>query len=319
MSLPDIKALSRRTALALLAAGAACGPRPLGTHERLGEVRVGSEGISGQGGTTLALSRWAPAGRPRAMILALHGYGDTARTTYARAARSWADAGILTYAYDHRGFGENPTRRQWPGAEVLSADAVAVANALRARHPGLPQTVVGHSMGGGVALAAAGEGLQADALVLAAPAIAGGRQLSPVLRAGGWTLGAFAPNRRFTGEGVVSLQPSDNIDAMRAASASPWHYADASGRELWGLVRVSDRAARAAARVKVPTLTLMGAKDEYIPRGAVEAVHRSIPGARAFVVYPEGWHWLFRDLQAPAVWNDVRDFALSAPASDVRP
>ncbi|MEM9900958.1 MAG: alpha/beta fold hydrolase [Pseudomonadota bacterium] len=306
---PDM--LTRRALLGGMLSLAGCGPRPLGAPEPLGAVRLEAGQIEGEGGTALALSAWAPAGRPRAMILALHGYGDTAQTTYDAAARFWAARGLLTYGYDHRGFGENATRRQWPGAEILAADAVAIAAALRARHPGLPLTVIGHSMGGGVALAAAGEGLAADRLVLAAPAIAGGRNLSPALRAGGWALGAFTPNRRFTGDGVVSLQPSDNIAAMRAAAESPWHYSDASGRELWGLVRVSDRAARAAPRVRQPTLTLMGEKDEYIPVGAVRAVHEQIAGAEGFVLYPEGWHWLFRDLQAEAVWRDVARFALA--------
>jgi hypothetical protein len=30
-----------------------------------------------------------------------------------------------------------------------------------------------------------------------------------------------------------------------------------------------------------------------------------------FIEYPEGWHWLFRDRQAPKVWSDVADFVLS--------
>ncbi|MEM9247216.1 MAG: alpha/beta fold hydrolase [Pseudomonadota bacterium] len=276
----------------------------------MGDVQITQDRIEGDGGTALALTQWAPRGTPRALVLALHGYGDTARDTYGAAAQYWAREGVLTYGYDHRGFGANPTRGQWPGAETLAADAIAVAAALRQRHPGLPLTVVGHSMGGGVTLAAAGDGLPADRLVLAAPAIAGGRNLSPALRAGGWALGAFSPNRRYTGEGVVSLQPSDNVAAMQAAARSPYHYSNASGRELWGLVRVSDRAARAAPGVTQPTLTLMGAKDEYIPVGAVQAVHDRIAGRARFVLYPEGWHWLFRDLQAERVWRDVAAFAL---------
>jgi alpha-beta hydrolase superfamily lysophospholipase len=164
-------------------------------------------------------------------------------------------------------------------------------------------------MGGGVALAAAAEGLQADALVLAAPAIAGGRYLSPAARGAGWTLGAVFPDRRFTGDGVIDLSPSDNPVALRAAADNPYHFADPAGREIWGLVRVSDRAARAAPAVRLPTLTLMGAHDGYVRPARVRRVHETIPGARRFILYEEGWHWLFRDLQAPRVWADVAGFA----------
>jgi alpha-beta hydrolase superfamily lysophospholipase len=270
--------------------------------------------VAGADGTPLAASTWAPAGRPRAVILALHGFGETAPNTYGAAARHWAERGIVVEGYDHRGFGRNPSRRTWPGAEALVADAVAVSQRVRARHPGLPLVVVGHSMGGGVALAAAGAGLEADALVLAAPAIAGGAEMSPVYRLGGWALGTFAPDRRFTGGDAVTLVPTDNPDALAAAAADPLHFADASGRELWGLVRVSDLAARAAPRVEIPVMTLMGASDDYVRAEGVRAVHDSIPGAARFAFYPEGWHWLFRDRQAPLVWHDVAEFALRLPA-----
>ena len=38
------------------------------------------------------------------------------------------------------------------------------------------------------------------------------------------------------------------------------------------------------------------------------------PGPKRLIEYPDGWHWLLRDLQAPRVWKDVADFALAAPA-----
>ncbi|MEM1346097.1 MAG: alpha/beta fold hydrolase, partial [Pseudomonadota bacterium] len=121
----------------------------------------------------LALSIWSPQAPPKAVILALHGFGDYGPSTYDAAARAWAERGILTWAYDQRGFGRNPSRGFWPGAGALAADLRVVAAAVRAAHPCVPLVVVGHSMGAGVALAAA-PGLRAEGLVLAAPAIWGG-------------------------------------------------------------------------------------------------------------------------------------------------
>ncbi len=137
-------------------------------------------------GTALALSEW-PAGEPRAVILAVHGFGDYGPSTFAQAARFWAEQGIVTYAYDQRGFGRNISFGRWPGAAALAADLREVAAQLRARHPCLTLIVVGHSMGGGVALAAAGQGLDADGLILAAPAIWGGAELNPLYRLAAWT------------------------------------------------------------------------------------------------------------------------------------
>ena len=106
----------------------------------------------------LAMHRWPSRGPPRAVILALHGFGDAGDLTFDGAAEHWARRGIEVYAPDQRGFGGNASRKRWPGADALVTDAIATAADVRARHPGLPLIVVGHSMGGGVALAAASRG-----------------------------------------------------------------------------------------------------------------------------------------------------------------
>src|SRR6185503_9662832 len=118
----------------------------------------------------------------QAAILALHGFGDASDLTFAPAAEAWSARGIAVYALEQRGFGANASRQRWPGVEALVDDAKAAAREVRRRSPGVPLVVVGHSMGGGVALIAAAEGMDADALVLAGPAIAGGPALSEVAR-----------------------------------------------------------------------------------------------------------------------------------------
>jgi alpha-beta hydrolase superfamily lysophospholipase len=259
-------------------------------------------------GTPLALSEW-PAEQPKAVILAVHGYGDYGPSTFTDAARFWTGQGIATYAYDQRGFGRNASFGHWPGAETLVADLLATARQLRARHPCLPLIVAGHSMGGGVALAAAGQGLDADGLVLAAPAIWGGDELNPIYRFVAWSAAAIVPERRFTGEGVVRIQASDNIEALRALGRDPHYLRPPSAREMFGLVRITDMAAKAAETVELPTLLLLGEKDQIVPNDRVRRVFARLTGPRREIAYPEGWHLLFRDLQARAVWRDVADWS----------
>jgi len=168
-------------------------------------------------------------------------------------------------------------------------------------------------MGGGIALSAAGRdtGLDADGLILAAPAITGGRALGTLPRLGAGTLAAFVPDRRFTGEGVVQITPTDNRDALIRIATDPRHFAAPSGRELLGLIRVMDRATAAAPAVTLPVLTLTGANDQILPPAAIAHVHARTSGPRRLVHYPQGWHWLMRDLQAARVWDDIANFALA--------
>jgi acylglycerol lipase len=272
------------------------------------------------GTTPLALSEWS-ASEPRAVILGVHGYGDYGPSTFAGAARFWAERDIITYAYDQRGFGRNLSFGQWPGAGALVSDLRAVALQVRARHPCLPLIVVGHSMGGGVALAAAGqegaEQLAADGLVLAAPAVWGGAELNPLYRVIAWSAAAVVPERRFTGEGIVRIQASDNIEMLRALGRDPRYLHPPSAREMFGLVRVTDMAEAAAMNVGLPALLLLGGKDEIVPNARVQRVFDRLSGPRQVIEYPDGWHLLFRDLQAETVWRDVAEWSVSIPRIEV--
>ncbi|TVQ56546.1 MAG: alpha/beta fold hydrolase [Rhodobacteraceae bacterium] len=261
----------------------------------------------------LAVSDW-PAETPRAVLLALHGYGDHAESVFGEAAPFWAEQGVAVRAYDHRGFGRNPSRGVWPGVDALIEDAADQAARLRADHPDAPLVLIGESMGAGVALAAVGEGrIEADGLILLAPAIAGGEQVFPVARAAVWTMAQAIPDRRWTGEGLVSFQASDDIEMLRRLAADPLYLGSPNAREILGLIRVMDRAAAAAPAVETPTLVLFGARDELLRESAVRAVAETIPGLVAFRLYPDGWHLLLRDLQKRRVWEDVADFVLSLP------
>lgn len=296
-----------------VAACAAGGPLPAGTG-----APAAPGWLTAGDGTQVAVSEWSPGGRPRAVILALHGFGDHGSSTFGRAAEAWAGEGIATIAPDQRGFGRNLSRGRWPGADGLVADASGFAAQVRARFPCTPLTVLGHSMGGGVVLAAAGRGLDADALVLAAPAIWGGDRLNPIHRLVAWLAASVVPEERFSGRGVVRIQASDNLEALRALGSDPLYLSPPSAREIFGLVRVTDRAEQAAARVDLPALMLLGGKDQIVPERSVRQVFDTLQGPRRVIDYPDGWHLLFRDLQAENVWRDVAAWALAAGQPDCR-
>lgn len=295
--------------LGLILALASCavgGALPV-TDDPAGTTVRETETVSGADGAPLATSAWRAA-LPRAVILAVHGFGDYGPSTFQGAATYWAGRGLTTYAYDQRGFGRNPSRGRWPGVDALVQDLVAVSRQIRQRHPCLPLIVVGHSMGGGVTLAAAARGLTADGMVLAAPAVWGGARLNPLHRLAAWSAAAMVPERRFSGRGLVRIQASDNIEALKALARDPLYLSPPSARELMGLIRVMDAAEATAPRVSLPILSLLGEKDQIAKNELIEEVVALAPGRHSTVRYPEGWHLLFRDLQAHNVWRDVADW-----------
>ncbi|MEM1346861.1 MAG: alpha/beta hydrolase, partial [Pseudomonadota bacterium] len=159
----------------------------------------------------------------------------------------------------------------------------------------------------------AARGLGAVGLVLAAPAMWGGVARAFWPRSAAWLAAAVVPERRLSGRGVVRIQASDNIEALRALGRDPLYLAPPSARELLGLVRVVDQAAEAAPRVDLPALMLLGARDQIVPEAAVTRVFARLKGARETKRYAEGWHLLFRDLGAGAVIEDVAAWTLARP------
>lgn len=264
-------------------------------------------------GTALGLSRWqAELPEPKAVIVALHGMNDYARA-FETAAPFWASCGFTTYAYDARGFGRSPQRGVWGNEALMIQDLRTALKLARTAHPNVPVVAVGESMGAATILAAAGEaeGLEADRLVLIAPAVWGWSNLPISYRVSLWTTAHLPISRKpFDPPRTVtrSIMASDNIEMLQRLGRDPNMIFSTRLDAVYGLVNLMEKAYQAADKVPPKTLVLYGARDQIIPRPALTAtVDRLRVGVRT-IEYPEGYHMLTRDLQAERVWADVAAF-----------
>lgn len=291
----------------LAACAAACAPVPDGApHGPLALAPSAFEGPAGQ----ISYSHWAAEGAPRAVILGVHGWGFYGASAFRLAGPFWAARGIEVYAPDLPGFGRNPDRGTWPGTDALVGDLSAMAAAVRAAHPGLPLFVVGHSMGGGLALAAAGEGRLPGVagIVALAPAVWGGETLPLPFRLSAWAAANVLPERRWTGEGVVRIVPTDNLPLLREIVADPLHLARPASRDFLGLIRLMDRVVAALPAVAVPVLVVTGAQDEVVPEGPIRRAFDALPGPKRYTRVETGWHMLLHDREAARVMALVADW-----------
>ena len=296
-------------AVASMLALGACAPTVTGLGAPLAPAALEAGRYVARDGTALALRRWEPAAPPRAIILALHGFGDYA-AGFEIPAAEWAASGIATLAYDQRGFGASPTRGRWPGSEALTADLADTLDLLRARHPGVPLFVLGESMGGAVAMIAAAQGRlgRIDGLVLSAPAVRGSAAIGPV---GSFVLKLLAHSVPWLAgpSGSQAFRPTDNEAVLRAWAADPLILRHPRIDMAWGLVGLMDEAVAAAPRLDLPLLVLVGARDALVPGGAMASMIASLPETgrerRQIAVYETGWHLLLRDLDAARVRADV--------------
>src|SRR5260370_40868563 len=111
---------------------AACAPTVIPAGGRAGAPGLEADRYVAADGRALPLSVWPAEGKsPKVVILGLHGFGDY-RDAFEEPAAVWSKDGIVTYAYDQRGFGQSPTRGRCPGTDTLVDDAKAVAALLHA-------------------------------------------------------------------------------------------------------------------------------------------------------------------------------------------
>ncbi|RYI33778.1 MAG: alpha/beta fold hydrolase [Acetobacteraceae bacterium] len=149
------RAVSRRLCAVLVLLLTGCTPVVIPAGPAAVAPQVATESLLMPDGARLPYRSWLPAGRPKAVLLVLHGFGDYSRNAFQIPAEIFVAQGIAVYAYDQRGFGAAPHRGYWAGGETLAADATTVTRALQALHPQVPVFLLGESMGAAVALLAA--------------------------------------------------------------------------------------------------------------------------------------------------------------------
>jgi acylglycerol lipase len=254
----------------------------------------------------VVMARWAPPEQPRAVVLALHGFNDR-KAAFEDFGKFAAARGVLVEAYDQSGFGARPNRGLWPGADVLAEEAREHVRELHRQYPSVPVYLLGESMGAAVAVVAL-TGPQAppiDGLILSAPAVWGGKDLSGLYRAVLTAANLAIPWVTLTGEGL-NIQASDNIPGLIRLGRDPLYIRATRVDAIAGLVGLMDEALNRGPELRVRTLVLTGARDEVVPPQSQADFVRSLPGQGCSVVtYLHGWHLLLLDLQRETVFRDI--------------
>jgi pimeloyl-ACP methyl ester carboxylesterase len=247
---------------------------------------------------------------PAGQLVLLHGQpGSGADWELVRAR---LPAGIQSVAMDRPGYGSS---RQPAGG--FGSNARAVLAEMDAR--GIAQAVlVGHSYGGGVALAVAGLAPhRVRALVLLASVGPGclnewdrllaARAAGPLCALVAWRLTPWFARGWLAGVARVSGRPVGPGEHVN------WHIWGNSGRghaALWrtflaeqrALVREADQLAAVLPSVRVPALLLADPRDALVPVATARRLERALPDASLRLVAGPGHHLPRR---APGVVADA--------------
>ena len=249
------------------------------------------------------------AERPRALVAIVHGLGEHSGR-YAALAADLVKARFTCVSLDLPGHGETSgPRGDIPSWDKLRDQVVpAMFTATRGlpdQPPALPIVLLGHSMGGLIALdyALAHPGTL-SALVLSAPAL---RVTMPPW----WKLALANVARVATPAGGFpnGLDPdglSRDAEVVRAYREDPLVHDRISPRTYFAFMETAQRCRRDIRTLQVPTLMFTGMADRLVdPRGALEAAGAAPHDMMRFVTWSEAFHESMNDLGRENVIRDV--------------
>ncbi len=265
-----------------------------------------SEGeLTGVGGVRLYRQCWLPDGEARAAIVIAHGAGEHSGR-YGHVAARLVDAGYAVYALDHRGHG----RSDGPRALVDRLDrAVADLDALivlaAAENRSAEALLIGHSMGGTIALRHAM--LHQDrlaGLILSAP-LAALEAAAPATRATARLLSALAPRLPLfaVDPTLISRDPA----VVNAYRTDPLvHHGKLPVRTVAELAAAVESFADGVQAITIPTLIMYGTADRLCPpAGSVMLAERIGSGDKVVKTYDGLYHEILNEPERERVMDDL--------------
>ncbi len=278
------------------------GLRPLSTPADDPSHRHGS--FVGSDGISLFEQSWHPRGDARAVLVIHHGLKSHSGHYDALAERLVA-RGFVVYAYDMRGHG----RSAGPRASLDRVDAVLddlgiFMDRVRAREPGRPVFLLGHSVGGAMVTLFTLERRPALAgLVLLAPAIRVDR--APIEAAATPLAAMLTPNAGLLV--TPDEQYSRDPETVRAMGNDPLIYHPNGPARTAATVTVAiERIWARADTLDVPVLGAHGTDDRLTdPRGTAELIRRTRHADHTLLLYRGLVHDLLHEPEREQVTADI--------------
>jgi alpha-beta hydrolase superfamily lysophospholipase len=266
-----------------------------------------SGSFAGEAGGEIFWQSWpASAGQPgKATVVIAHGVSEHS-DRYDHVARRLNGAGYDVYALDHRGHG----RSDGGGANIgrvssAVADIGALIAIARGESPGRRLFLLGHSMGGALALRfALDRQAEIDGLVLSAPAAAleaasrfeliAGRALSVVAPG----LGVFL---------VDSTAVSRDPEVVRDYESDPLNYhRKLPARTVAELAGAIESFPARLPSLTLPLLVMVGTADRLVPPDAARMVAAEAGSSDKKLIEYEGlFHEVLNEPEQQQVMDDL--------------
>src|SRR5882672_1544072 len=266
--------------------------------------------FEGVGGLKIFTRTWRPSGKPRAVVVVVHGF-NAHSGYYAWVAAQLVAADFAVYALDLRGRGKSEGERFYVEkyADYVSDVATLIEHA-KGREAGTPVFLLGHSAGGVVGCLyaldqrdqIAGFICESFAHEVPAPDFA-----LAVLKG----IGHVAPHAH-----VLKLKNEDfsrDPTVIAAMNNDPLIAGESqSAQTAAELVRADERLKKEFPLITLPLLILHGTHDKAAkPSGSQHFYDAAGSKDKTLKFYEGHYHDLLNDLGKEAVLGDIRDWIVA--------
>ncbi len=261
--------------------------------------------FKGVGGIKIFTREWQPADKPRGVVVISHGL-NAHSGLYEWAAQQFTSKGLAVYALDHRGRGRSEGERFFVKKFAdWTNDLATFIKIVKAREPGLPLFLLGHSAGGVIACGytlehqdqIAGLICEDFAYQVPAPAVA-----LEILKG----VSHVAPHAH-----MMKLKNEDfsrDPAVVAALNADPLIANESQPSETVAeLVRADKLLEKSFRRFTLPLLILHGTADKVTkPSGSKEFYAKAGSIDKTLKLYDGHFHDLLADLGKQQVMADIQ-------------
>ena len=261
--------------------------------------------FEGVGGIKIFTREWQPAGKPHAVVVISHGF-NAHSGQYEWVAQQFVSRGLAVYALDHRGRGRSEGERFFVKSfSDYTTDLATFIGMVKAREPGLPVFLLGHSAGGVIACGYTLEhqdelaGLICEDFAYQVPA----PDIALAILKG---VAYVAPHAH-----VFKLKNEDfsrDPKVVAALNADPLIANESQASEtVVEMVRADELLKKSFGQFTLPLLILHGTADKVTkPSGSKEFYEKAGSGDKTLKLYEGHFHDLLADIGKQQVMADIQ-------------
>lgn len=262
--------------------------------------------FKGRDGLEMYYQGWLPDYEPKAVLLVVHGLGEHSGR-YGNLVNHFVPAGYGVYGYDQRGHGKSDGVKGYVERFAdFSDDLDILLKLVRRRHPKVKIFLVGHSIGGLVAVAyAAKHQEEFDGLILSGATLSPPADVAPATIFAARMLSSILPKTGLYIIDAAGINQDQNV--VNAYKSDPLVYRGKIRARLGvELLKAMDMVGRLAAEIRLPVLIMHGSADRLASPEGSKMLYREVNSTdKTLKIYEGYWHEIFNEPGRGQVLADV--------------